>query len=311
MESISRTLFLCITLATFTFQTAIAQPASALLSEAKNAMSADVTVENRSNLFVILSKLAETDETSSHLISGAIYEQGVWAPLDMQKAFAHYESAHEAGSWLGSINLMRLLSEKHQPFYDLDRAVVIGIETRSSIGKAANSGKITRAEQFQLRNQILDPILASIAMEKAVFHAAREEYKEAFPFYRAASMSGVQQATLAVAYMYREGRGVKASEDWEKAYFVRATQCSPEKIATMGWSQELCDHAADEYYSTTRRISEREIADKAAVLAIIGLGVLAIALAAGGGTTSSYQPPNIDHNPGLQMAAELAWLGKW
>ncbi|WP_298909352.1 tetratricopeptide repeat protein [uncultured Aliiroseovarius sp.] len=313
MKKQLRMVALSTTILTFTFQSVLAQSISPTLSAANSAISAPVNDDNLAALLEAISSLENEDPATAHLILGSLYEDGVWFPQDSEQALAHFTASDEEGSWLGQVARARLLSTGSSA--DQERAYQIALDARRQANDMRNSNEITFQEWDNL-NLVLHPVLGSLALNKAVEFAKNSDFENAFEHYFMASEAGIQHASMAVGYMYLNGVGTPQNLKWAEAQFLGASYCSERNLEFYSYDQNICEQATVELNSTRVQIQDRDRREQEqtyAILALIGLGTLTLAAglgnaASGGG---AYQPPNIDQNPGVQMAGQLMWLGKW
>jgi len=127
---------------------------------------------------------------------------------------------------------------------------------------------------------------------------------EAIELYKSAKKYGVQKASLALAYFYKEGKGLPKSVDWAKANFFIASNCRPvPNPGVADCSEKLRTEAIEQHQNIAR--AQYGPSSKEA-LAALGLMLVVVGELA---ANSNYQPASTGwEQPPMNMLEMNLWL---
>lgn len=278
----------------------------------------DRSSENQQRILVLLNDAISLNNGVAEATLGFLYEEGAWVERDINRAIGYYQEGWRKGAAQAGYHIARHmlpggeLPTNEEAAYEL----LSGLKTRVS-SQPLPELRVGESDPRWEVYAVINPLLGPLAYKRAAAAARSSNMDAAFDFYLEAAQAGLHEAQLAVAYLYRSRRlqpelsdyQRSGAESWEKLWFRNASNCTDPSRST-----ELCQQASAELQNIDIRIRDRRQAERErayAILGLIGLALVGLGDPAGGNYDNNYQPPNIDSNAGIQMAAELMWLGKW
>ncbi|MGZ0186749.1 MAG: hypothetical protein ACKVH0_01890 [Alphaproteobacteria bacterium] len=272
---------------------------------------------NLARLIALLEDATKLNDGNAEIVLGVMYEDGAWVDRDVTRAMAYCKKGWGKGAGLSGFHIARQMLPGGSLPTDQSAAYTLMVEAHSKLNLAGNQKpKPVELRRRQQSSRLIGTLLGPLALDHAAKLARKSQFNDAFKHYLRAAHLGLQRGNLAVAYMYRTGKGVpKKIERFERQFFERASKCGIDSYTNgFEYSSALCAQAKQEIKNIGKRIRQRKRVEQQKTdeaLAMVGLALLALVGGAGGEHNSAYEPPDIDQNAGIQMAAELMWLGKW
>lgn len=268
-----------------------------------------------------LEDATRTSHGEAESILGYLHEIGHLVPKDQDMAISYYRQGWEKKAPFAGYRLARQLYEA-SPGTDNEKIVqMLNIAAHENSERHVFGSRLAEQDEVlgrtygRLIADLLGPIAFELAVDYVQGRGVAKDLEKAASFYASAAGTGIQEAHLALAYMFRFGQGVAKDETEEKFRFYKAAACLTfpevmERPEPFRYDEELCKQAALEHDRTIERgqSTARNGNGGDAIWTLVGLvGLAFIAAANGGGDVDQHYEP-VEPDMSIDLDVGHAWM---